>query len=116
MASVEQAVQVRRWSGAKHPSMSAITRLMQSEGLRPYMWMNMPNTRQAVRSHGYNKVLYVIEGAVEVILPDSNQRVTLRAGDRMDVPAGVRHGTHIGAKGAKCVEASITRRRRRTRR
>jgi len=116
MSNTTKAVQVRRWQGGQHPTMPAITRLMQQEGLRPYMWMNMPNSRQAVRSHGYDKVLYVIEGNVEVILPDSNQRVILKSGDRMDVPAGVRHGTIIGSSGAKCVEASISRRRRRVRR
>ena len=114
MATTEQTVQIRRWQGGQHPTMSAITRIMQQEGLRPYMWMNMPNSRQAVRSHGYDKVLYVIEGALEVTLPDSNQRVTLRSGDRMDVPAGVRRGTIVGSGGAKCVEASLGRRPRRT--
>jgi mannose-6-phosphate isomerase-like protein (cupin superfamily) len=110
MAVNNDVVRVKRWSGGQHPTMSAITRLMKQEGLRPYMWMNMPNHRYAVRSHGYDKVLYVIEGSVEVIFPDSNQRVTLRAGDRTDIPAGVRHGTIVGSSGAKCVEASIARR------
>ncbi|HLV37127.1 MAG TPA: hypothetical protein VKY59_18545 [Spirillospora sp.] len=104
------AVRVKRWTGGQHPTMSVITRQMKQEGLRPYMWMNMANHRYAVRSHGYDKVLYVIEGSVEVILPDSNQRVILRAGDRTDIPAGVRHGTIVGKTGAKCVEASVARR------
>jgi quercetin dioxygenase-like cupin family protein len=70
----------------------------------------MPNHRYAVRSHGYDKVLYVIEGMVEITLPDVNQRMVLRAGDRIDVPAGVRHGTIVGTSGAKCVEAAVARR------
>ena len=108
MALKQTAVQVTRWSGSQHPSVSSITRLMQKEGLRPYMWMNMPNHRYAVRSHGYNKVLYVVGGTLEIILPDSNQRVTLRAGDRIDIPAGVRHATHVGSNGARCVEAALS--------
>lgn len=112
MASMDQVIQVRRWSGGQHPTMSTISRIMQDEGLRPYMSQNSPNTRQAVRSHGYYKVLYVVDGSLEIILPDSNQRVVLRPGDRMDVPAGVRHGTITRASGAVCVEASITRGRR----
>ena len=111
MAKDEKAVQVRRWSGGQHPTLPAITRQMQQEGLRPYMWMNMPNHRYAVRSHGYHKVMYVIDGTVEITLPDSNQRVILRSGDRLDVPAGVRHGTIVGSGGARCVEASLNRRR-----
>lgn len=103
----QTAVQIKRWSGSQHPTLANITRLMQKEGLRPYMWTNMANHRYAVRSHGYNKVLYVIDGVVEIILPDSNQREILRAGDRIDIPSGVRHGTNVGKSGAKCVEAAL---------
>jgi mannose-6-phosphate isomerase-like protein (cupin superfamily) len=110
MAVRNDVVRVKRWTGGQHPTMSAITRQMKQEGLRPYMWMNMANHRYAVRSHGYDKILYVVEGSVEVIFPDSNQRVILRAGDRTDISAGVRHGTIVGKTGAKCVEASIARR------
>ncbi len=109
--AIEQgvAVNVIRWSGGQHPTLSNITRQMQKEGLRPYVWDNTPNYRYAVRSHGYRKVMYVIEGVLEVTLPDSNQRVKLRAGDRVEIPAGVRHGAIIGSSGAKCVEAAAGR-------
>ncbi len=99
-------VRVTRWIGGQHPTLNSISQLMQKDGLRPYMWMNMPNHRYAVRSHGYDKVLYVISGTLEIILPDSNQRIVLKAGDRVDIPAGVRHGTNVGQNGAKCVEAA----------
>lgn len=104
------SVRITRWEGAQHPTMANITRLMQNNGLRPYMWTNLPNHRYGVRSHGYDKVLYVIEGTLELTLPDTNERFKLRAGDRADIPAGVRHGTIVGTTGAKCVEASISRR------
>lgn len=105
-------VRVVRWTGGTNPSLPAITRLMQNDGLRPYMWMNMPNHRYGVRSHGYDKVLYVIDGTLEITLPDINQRVVLRSGDRVEIPSGVRHGTIVGKAGAKCVEAARTRPRR----
>lgn len=106
----QSTIRLTRWHGGQHPTFSTITRQMKKEGLRPYMWSNMPNSRFGVRSHGYDKVLYVIEGVVEITLPDSNQRLVLRAGDRIDVPSGVRHGTIVGASGAKCVEAAVVRR------
>lgn len=112
MATQQSSVVVRRWVGGQHPSMQVITQIMQREGLRPYMWMNMPNHRYAVRSHGYDKILYVIDGTLELILPDSNEMVKLRPGDRVDIPAGVRHGTIVGQSGAKCVEATLSRRPR----
>lgn len=112
MPTKTATVTVTRWQGSQHPNMNNIMRLVKQEQLRPYMWTNMPNHRYAVRSHNYHKVLYVIEGTVEVTLPDSNQRVTLRTGDRIDIPAGIRHGTIVGRTGAKCVEASKSRARR----
>ena len=63
-----------------------------------------------MRTHGYHKILYVIEGTLNVILPDSNQQVRLRSGDRMDIPAGVRHGTIVGSNGVRCVEAALRQR------
>lgn len=82
---------------------------MQHEGLRPYAWDNRPNYRYAVRSHGFSKIMYVVDGMLEITLPDSNQRVRLRAGDRIEIPAGIRHGAIIGSSGAKCVEAAAQR-------
>lgn len=113
MATKQTEAAVTRWQGGQNPTMSNIVNRMKSEGLRPYMWMNMPNHRYAIRSHNYHKVLYVLDGSVEVQLPDSNRRFKLRTGDRIDIPAGVRHGTIVGHAGAKCVEASVNRRRRR---
>ncbi|NDJ59737.1 MAG: cupin domain-containing protein [Chloroflexi bacterium] len=109
MAIQQSAVRIIRWRGGQHPTLSIITRQMQKEGLRPYVWDNRPNYRYAVRSHGYTKVMYVIEGLIEVTLPDSNQRVRLRAGDRAEIPAGIRHGAIVGSTGAKCVEAAVRR-------
>jgi quercetin dioxygenase-like cupin family protein len=110
MAIEDSAVRVIRWNGSQHPTLSVITRQMQKEGLRPYTWDNTPNYRYACRSHNYTKVLYVVEGTLEITLPDTNQRVKLRGGDRVEIPAGIRHGTIVGSTGAKCVEASKTQR------
>lgn len=107
MATQQPTVAITRWQGGQHPTLSAITRQMKHEGLRPYLWDNAPNYRYAVRSHNYHKVLYVVEGSLEITLPDSNQRAILRTGDRIDIPAGVRHGTIVGNRGAQCAEAAM---------
>ncbi len=109
MALRQETVSVRRWEGGQHPTLNVITRMMESEGLRPYMWMNNPNHRYGVRSHGYAKVLYVVDGVLEIVLPETNEQIRLRGGDRVEIPAGVRHGTIVGNTGARCVEAAIRR-------
>ncbi len=114
MVNRQSSVRVEYWRGGQHPTFSTITRLMQEQGMRPYMWTNSANYRHAVCSHGYDKVLYVVEGVLEFTLPDSNQRVNLRAGDRIEIPTGTRYGIIVGSSGVKCVEASISRRRQRS--
>ncbi len=99
-------IRIIRWRGGQHPTYQTITRRMQEEGLRPYAWSNGPNFRYTARSHGYSKVLYCVEGSLEVILPDANQSVVLRPGDRMELPRGVRHAAIVGPSGAQCVESA----------
>ncbi|NDJ75382.1 MAG: cupin [Chloroflexi bacterium] len=99
-------VRVTRWRGGQHPTLDNITRQMRTEGLRPYVWTNTPNFRYPVRSHGYDKTLYCVQGSLELVFSKTRQRVTLRSGDRVDVPRGVRYGTIIGPTGAQCVEGS----------
>lgn len=103
----EGSIRVIRWTGGTHPTLSSITRLMAKEGLRAWVWENTPNYRYAPRTHGYRKVMYVVEGTLEVVMPDSNARVKLRAGDRVEIPAGVCHGAIVGGSGVKCAEAAI---------
>ena|SRR5258706_11944155 len=99
-------VKLVRWRGAQHPTLLAITQQMEAEGLRPYSWSNGPNFRIAARSHGYTKVMYCVEGSLELVIPDINQSVILRPGDRLELPAGLRHATIIGPRGARCVESA----------
>jgi len=111
MVKKQTAVVVSRWSGSKHPTLSNITRLMQQDGLRPYKWETRPNQRYAVRTHGYAKILFLVSGTLELQLPDSNQRVKMRSGDRIEIPARVRHGSVTGSQGAVCMEAAVRPRR-----
>jgi mannose-6-phosphate isomerase-like protein (cupin superfamily) len=106
MATRQTEIRLTRWNGGQNPTMSNITRLMQKEGLRPYLWENSPNYRYPVRSHGFSKVMYVVEGALEISFPDTRQSVKMRAGDRIDIPAGIHHAVIISNSGAKCVEAA----------
>lgn len=110
MTSIQTAARVTHWQGSEHPTFSNITRLMKKESLRPYMWENKPNYRYGIRSHGFDKVMFVLEGTLEITLPDTNRQLTLRSGDRIDVPAGIRYGAIVGIKGVKCIEAAVARR------
>jgi mannose-6-phosphate isomerase-like protein (cupin superfamily) len=98
-------VRVTRWRGGQHPTAQAISQILLKQGLRPYNITHGPHNHQAARSHGHNRVLYCVEGSMEVVLPDLNQKVQLRPGDSIDLPRGVRYATRIPATGARCLEA-----------
>ncbi len=109
MASKQANILVTRWQQATPPSSQSIAKAMKSQGLRPYMWTRQGNYRYAVTSHSTDKVLYVIEGSIEVQFPEINQSIVLRVGDRVDILAGTRHAINVGHRGAICAEASIRR-------
>jgi quercetin dioxygenase-like cupin family protein len=69
-----------------------------------YAWSNGPGDRYAAHSHAFEKVLYCVEGSITFFLEDEGGRVELRAGDRLLLPAGVRHSAQVGSAGCLCVE------------
>jgi len=100
---------VTAWTGHQHPTLSTIVNLLKQQTYRPYQWDNTPNYRYLVRSHNYHKTLYVVEGSLDVSFPDENTVVRLRVGDRVDIPANVRHAIQVGTSGVRCVEVALPR-------
>ena len=78
---------------------------MAGEGLSPYSWSNGPHDIYAAHSHSYNKVIYVVRGSITFGLPEHDKQLPLKAGDRLDLPAGVVHDAVVGAQGVVCLEA-----------
>lgn len=107
MAKVNtQVMRVVRWRGGNHPTLDLMKQTLEQHGLRPFKWSHHANYRYGVRSHGYAKTIYCVEGGVECFFPDTRQRVQLRAGDRVDIARGVRHGITVGLNGATCLEGT----------
>lgn len=99
-------VRIVRWRGGQHPTLDNITRQMRDEGLRPYVWSNTANVRYSARSHGYDKILYCVQGTIEVTFPALKQSVVLHSGDRVDLPRGIHYSMIVGPNGAQCAEGS----------
>jgi uncharacterized protein YjlB len=96
---------VTSWAGSVSPSQSTLWQLMSDEGLSPYSWSNGPHDVYPAHSHSYNKVIYVVQGSITFGLPDLGKQLTLKAGDRLDLPAGIVHDAVVGAQGVVCLEA-----------
>ena len=97
--------QVTPWTDPAVPTQSALWQLMTDEGLSPYSWSNGPFDVYSAHSHSYNKVIYVVQGSITFGLPELGKQLTLKTGDRLDLPAGVVHDAQVGAQGVVCLEA-----------
>lgn len=96
---------VEKWSGETPPNKADLETILKKEGLSFYQWGNSPGDVYGAHSHGYHKVIYVVRGAITFGLPDLGRKITLEAGDRLDLPAGVRHDAVVGTAGVICLEA-----------
>ena len=68
-----------------------------------YSWSNGPGDQYAPHSHGYEKVLYCVDGSITFVL-EGDERLELAAGDRMVLPAGKVHAAEVGPGGCTCIE------------
>ena len=96
---------VTPWSDSITPTQSTLERLMSTEGLSPYAWSNGPHNVYPAHEHSYNKVIYVVQGSITFGLPELGTKLTLKTGDRLDLPAGTVHDAVVGAEGVLCLEA-----------
>jgi quercetin dioxygenase-like cupin family protein len=78
-----------------------------AEGLRPGSWANAPGDVYAAHAHGFDKVLVCTAGSIVFGLPRRGERVALRTGDRLNLPAGTEHDAIVGPEGVSCLEAHL---------
>jgi quercetin dioxygenase-like cupin family protein len=101
----QSEARVSRWSDEKKPDEATIRETLAEEGLHPYRWSNAPGDVYDSHAHSYSKVIYVLSGAITFSLSDSGEKLALKSGDRLDLPAGVSHGAFVGPQGVACLEA-----------
>ena len=96
---------VTRWARLETPRAEKLNALLEGEGLSAYRWSNRAGGRYPAHAHAFHKVIYVVAGSITFRLPGCDGNVRLEAGDRLDLPAGVRHDARVGAQGVTCLEA-----------
>jgi quercetin dioxygenase-like cupin family protein len=57
----------------------------------------------AAHDHPYGKILYVESGSI-AFTPKGNAAIVMKAGDRLELPAGMPHGAVVGEDGVVCWE------------
>jgi len=95
---------VTPWAGSTPPTESTLRQLYSDEGMSPYQWSNGPHDVYSAHTHSYNKVIYVVRGSITFGLPELGQKLTLNAGDRLDLPAETVHDAVVGGQGVVCLE------------
>jgi quercetin dioxygenase-like cupin family protein len=96
---------VVRWDKPASPTEQRLLDIFAAENLHPYRWSNGPGDVYGAHSHPYHKVIYVVRGSIEFGLPESGDSLSLNAGDRLELPAGVQHDAVVGPQGVACLEA-----------
>ncbi len=102
--TMKNAPLVTPWPDPEQPTRSVLWQLMVGEGLDPYAWSNIPFDMYSAHTHSYDKVIYVAQGSITFGLPELGKQVTLKAGDRLDLPANTVHDAYVGAQGVVCLE------------
>ena len=100
-----EKVEVIRWSDDSTPDEAMLRSILADEDLHPYVWSNGPGDVYGAHDHSYQKVIYVVRGSITFGLPDAGDKITLHSGDRLELPAGVRHNAVVGPDGVVCLEA-----------
>jgi mannose-6-phosphate isomerase-like protein (cupin superfamily) len=107
-----QALHVTHWQESIPPTDTAIQQKIRAEHLRGDTWSNgamncIAFDEYSAHTHSFDKVLYVLSGSITWILPNTNQEIETRAGDRIDLPRGTVHAARVGANGVTCFEAHL---------
>ena len=86
---------------------AVIEQRLRAMGASVSRWGNGPGDRYPPHRHDYDKVLVAIQGGITFLLPDTGDEMELRAGDRLDLPAGTNHAATVGESGVRCIEAHL---------
>lgn len=101
----DKIIRVEKWPYAHNPTEQELHQLMTAEKLEPYRWSNQPLDVYAAHVHDYDKIIYVVRGSITFGFPIEGEPTVLLPGDRLELPAGVRHNAAVGADGVVCLEA-----------
>lgn len=100
----EARATVQPWTSPEEPQEEVLRQKLAEEGMQLYRWSNGPGDTYELHTHDFHKVIYVLDGSVTFHLPDTGEKLDLSIGDRMDLPAGIRHETFVGDDGVVCLE------------
>ena len=100
-------LKITPWIEETPPTEEELRNSLIEQELVVFDWSGSPQGILDGHTHGYHKVLLVVSGSIKFEFPTRHKSLNLNPGDRLDLPAGVRHNAVVGADGVKCLEAHI---------
>jgi quercetin dioxygenase-like cupin family protein len=94
------------WEGAKPPDEEMIREQLVAEGYQAVRWSSEAATGYPPHAHIYPELLWLVTGSLTVVLTAQARLLELAPGDRLEMPAGVVHGTMAGPEGASYLLAT----------
>lgn len=93
-------VQVTLWAESGPPTEELLRSRLAAEGYQAVRWRNEPATGYPPHAHIYPELLWLVSGALTLILPAAGRLIELAPGDCVVIPQGLVHGSMAGAEGA----------------
>ena len=75
------------------------------EGHKPERWSNGPDAIYGVHEHPYGKILVVASGSITFTIDGGTRVVSMKPGDRLELPPHTPHSALVGPEGVVCLEA-----------
>lgn len=95
---------ISRWQAPLLPTRQQMALMLESEGLEPQEETFPPGAKVADHRHPFDEVRIVVSG--QLSLDIAGNRLLLRAGDRILIPANTRHSKQAdGAEACVCLFA-----------
>ncbi len=95
------------WIADGKPTEEDLRNQLAEEELTVYNWSAPAQGVLEGHTHGYHKVLVVVSGSIKFEFPTRHKTIKMNEGDRLDLPAGIRHNAVVGISGVSCLEAHI---------
>lgn len=92
-------VLVTLWEGRGQPDETALRADLAAQGYQVITWQSDAAEGFPPHMHIYPELMWVLAGSLTVILPADDRLLELLPGDRVELPAGLVHGTMAGADG-----------------
>lgn len=100
-------LKVTPWTEDTPPTEEELQTFLEGQELTVHRWSAPAEGTLEGHTHGYHKILFVISGSVKFEFPTRHKTINLNPGDRLDLPAGIRHTAQAGVDGVKCLEAHV---------